>query len=820
MANINIGGRLHSTATGNTVAGANEILDDSKGKKQSVINQETDAALAGKQDTIPDLATIRSGAAAGATAYQKPSGGIPKTDLASGVQTSLGKADTAYQKPSGGIPKTDMTSGVQGSLDLADSALQYTPSGEIDPTITPAEYATREEMEQLQQEVDENAGNAILAKPIATINGGDVNYQLSHDINQTTGVALSGGYRAAVLSFLPIYGKLYISVASGFAFNILWYSAANEASFLRSTQYTQLATFTPPDGTKYFRMVFQRQGNSSAVTESFDTIVTALSTDSLYEKVRDIAINCVRTDSQNLTNEKKKQAVANIGAMPYRAVSFQNCSASASSVNKDVLVDLLPAPTISIRLTVKMSNANTADDATMSVNGGTAYPLFFNGKRVSSTNTWENNAIIDVIFDGSLFIAFPFSGVVNEEGGSSSNAISQYAFTIQKAETEEWKIRREMSIGKPLVINGFTTWKPGSTDNPSATNRASLNKRIPVVPGHRYAIVVSRYYSQNIAGFRPEFSSTRDSAIYYSSWLYHYYDTFTVPKNREYLLISITKQSGEVMTTDDAENCNITLIDVTGAESLAENGSKISNITSTPTSYTQALAVYKGVIFQGFSNGILNVYSTAGEQITTVELPTIDGEILHTNVMSWGDYYSSSDEFPLLIVSANDWGKKIGVFRITRNENEFSITTIYEITTPSAPTGYTTATQFVDVANKRMVVACFDSNSNISLFVYGWTDTFDDNTTFSLVSKNDTGLWFYGVQDGILVDNLFYFLFGVAGAHSMLVAYNTDSEELVRFTDLRRKVFGTIRDEEPEGIGFSEGLVYFSTTKGIYKASL
>ena len=39
--NINIGGRLHSIATGNVVAGADEIIDDSKGKKQSVINTET-----------------------------------------------------------------------------------------------------------------------------------------------------------------------------------------------------------------------------------------------------------------------------------------------------------------------------------------------------------------------------------------------------------------------------------------------------------------------------------------------------------------------------------------------------------------------------------------------------------------------------------------------------------------------------------------------------------------------------------------------------------------------------------------------------------
>lgn len=63
----------------------------------------------------------------GAGTYSKPSGGIPKTDLASAVQTSLGKADTAYQKPSGGVPSTDMSSAVQTSLGKADTALQVAP---------------------------------------------------------------------------------------------------------------------------------------------------------------------------------------------------------------------------------------------------------------------------------------------------------------------------------------------------------------------------------------------------------------------------------------------------------------------------------------------------------------------------------------------------------------------------------------------------------------------------------------------------------------------------------------------------------------------
>lgn len=61
--------------------------------------------------------------------YVKPDNGIPSSDMASDVQTSLGKADTAYQKPSGGVPKNDLSSGVQTSLGKADSAYQKPVSG-------------------------------------------------------------------------------------------------------------------------------------------------------------------------------------------------------------------------------------------------------------------------------------------------------------------------------------------------------------------------------------------------------------------------------------------------------------------------------------------------------------------------------------------------------------------------------------------------------------------------------------------------------------------------------------------------------------------
>lgn len=80
-----------------------------------------------------DFATAAQGAKAD-TAYQKPASGIPKNDLASGVQTSLGKADTAYQMPTGGIPASDLASAVQTSLGKADTAIQDV-SGKADKVV-------------------------------------------------------------------------------------------------------------------------------------------------------------------------------------------------------------------------------------------------------------------------------------------------------------------------------------------------------------------------------------------------------------------------------------------------------------------------------------------------------------------------------------------------------------------------------------------------------------------------------------------------------------------------------------------------------------
>lgn len=78
--------------------------------------------------------------------YSKPSSGIPKTDLASAVQTSLGKADSAYQKPTNGITTSDLASSVVASLSKADkTAVVYDT---VEAMISDANYLVASEKVQ------------------------------------------------------------------------------------------------------------------------------------------------------------------------------------------------------------------------------------------------------------------------------------------------------------------------------------------------------------------------------------------------------------------------------------------------------------------------------------------------------------------------------------------------------------------------------------------------------------------------------------------------------------------------------------------------
>lgn len=73
-------------------------------------------------------------ALSGSGFYTKPSGGIPKTDLADSVQTSLGKADTAIQSET--VKSVDTTAGTSG-INLSLSS-----AGKLDVTISSGSIAS------------------------------------------------------------------------------------------------------------------------------------------------------------------------------------------------------------------------------------------------------------------------------------------------------------------------------------------------------------------------------------------------------------------------------------------------------------------------------------------------------------------------------------------------------------------------------------------------------------------------------------------------------------------------------------------------------
>lgn len=123
------------------IAKAKTALQEHQDISHLATRNEVEAGLKNKQNIIDDLAAIRSGASSGASAVQpgalasvatsgsyndlknKPSipGAVTEATVAGWGFT---KNTGTYSKPSAGIPKTDLATTVQSSLNKAESALQ------------------------------------------------------------------------------------------------------------------------------------------------------------------------------------------------------------------------------------------------------------------------------------------------------------------------------------------------------------------------------------------------------------------------------------------------------------------------------------------------------------------------------------------------------------------------------------------------------------------------------------------------------------------------------------------------------------------------
>lgn len=112
-------------------------------------------------------------------------------------------------------------------------------------------------------------------------------------------------------------------------------------------------------------------------------------------------------------------------------VNYVTCDTAAGTAAKTITVTGLTALTTGIRLLVKMTNVNTASNATLNINSLGAKPLYYDNERASSDNSWEAGEVIDIYYDGTNFYSS------NVQGGSSAGGNQILDWTTDVATTRK-----------------------------------------------------------------------------------------------------------------------------------------------------------------------------------------------------------------------------------------------------------------------------------------------------------------------------------------------------------------------------------------------
>lgn len=151
--------------------------------------------------------------------------------------------------------------------------------------------------------------------------------------------------------------------------------------------------------------------------------------------------------------------------------NFITCSTVNSVANKTVnILDFKLSNRV--RLLIKMTNANTADNANLSISSPQldTKPLYYNGERASSKNSWEAGAVLDVYYDGTNFQATDFDATkgISELKNKASSVGYVTCDTVAAASD------------KTLVVEGITALTTGirlliKMTNHNTSGNATLN---------------------------------------------------------------------------------------------------------------------------------------------------------------------------------------------------------------------------------------------------------------------------------------------------------------------------------------------------------
>lgn len=173
---------------------------------------------------------------------------------------------------------------------------------------------------------------------------------------------------------------------------------------------------------------------------------------------------------------------ANTAANNYYAISgYYTCSSSADSSAK--IISMSTAFKTGISCKVKMTYANTAANVTFGTSSA-SYPMYYNGKLVSSSNTWEADEVLEVWYDGINIISKKWIGGLLSGTSSNNDFINVSGENLEVLTLSSAISKVDTSIRKLGQVitfrDGATSWATyqftGSSLNDWST--ASLWKNI------------------------------------------------------------------------------------------------------------------------------------------------------------------------------------------------------------------------------------------------------------------------------------------------------------------------------------------------------
>ena len=173
---------------------------------------------------------------------------------------------------------------------------------------------------------------------------------------------------------------------------------------------------------------------------------------------------------------------ANTAANNYYAISgYYTCSSSADSSAK--IISMSTAFKTGISCKVKMTYANTASNVTFGTSSA-SYPMYYNSKLVSSSNTWEADEVLEVWYDGINIISKKWIGGLLSGTSSNNDFINVSGENLETLTLSSAISKVDTSIRKLGQVitfrDGATSWATyqftGSSLNDWST--ASLWKNI------------------------------------------------------------------------------------------------------------------------------------------------------------------------------------------------------------------------------------------------------------------------------------------------------------------------------------------------------